>query len=180
MFIAIIDRTETDRRIGTRGTSTSITSRRQLTSKPRRFASTKRDLYVLRSTSRSSSVSRRSRCAVIPSSFAPRRRTSFAQTIISLDALSASVESDALSMLRFDTTVDWHERHRFLKFEAPIDIRAETATYETQYGVINRPTHRNTTWDRAKFEVCGHVRAPLFFQVSTADDEHSALPISAR
>jgi hypothetical protein len=84
-------------------------------------------------------------------------------------------------MLRFDTTVDWRERHRFLKFEAPIDVRSDVATYETQFGVITRPTHRNTSWDRAKFEVCGHVCA-LPNDCSSIDTDclHSASWISAR
>ena len=30
------------------------------------------------------------------------------------------------------------------------------STYENQFGFIQRPTHRNTTWHRAQFEVCGH------------------------
>ena len=30
------------------------------------------------------------------------------------------------------------------------------ATYETPWGHVQRPTHKNTTWDAAKFEVCGH------------------------
>jgi len=59
-------------------------------------------------------------------------------------------------MVRFDTEVDWHERHRILKFEMPLDIRAPEAIYETQFGYHTRPTHKNTTWDAAKFEVCCH------------------------
>ena len=66
-----------------------------------------------------------------------------------------------MSLVRFDCKVDWHERHRFLKFAAPVDIRSDSASYDTQFGFINRPTHRNTTWDRAKFEVCGHKYADL-------------------
>ena len=39
--------------------------------------------------------------------------------------------------------------------ELPLDIHSPNATYETQFGFIERPTHKNTTWDAAKFEVCG-------------------------
>lgn len=35
------------------------------------------------------------------------------------------------------------------------------ATYGTQFGVVERPTHRNTTIDQAKFEVCAHGFADL-------------------
>lgn len=80
---------------------------------------------------------------------------------ISLDAISASLKADARSMIRFSAVVDWREKHKFLKFELPLDIYSENATYETQFGTVSRPTHRNTTWDAAKFEVCGHKFADL-------------------
>jgi hypothetical protein len=38
----------------------------------------------------------------------------------------------------------------------PVDIHSPNATYGTQFGLIERPTHRNTTLDQAKFEVCAH------------------------
>lgn len=77
-------------------------------------------------------------------------------TTISLDATPASSQPNSRSMIRFDAEVDWHERHRFIKFEIPVDVRALEATYETQFGYHTRPTHKNTTWDAAKFEVCCH------------------------
>ncbi|POW14082.1 hypothetical protein PSHT_07542 [Puccinia striiformis] len=80
---------------------------------------------------------------------------------ISLDAVPGSYKEDALSLIRFDATIDWHEQHKFLKFEIPLDISSEQATYEIQYGVLQRPTHKNTTWDAARFEVCGHRFADL-------------------
>lgn len=45
--------------------------------------------------------------------------------------------------------------------ELPVDIHAMDATYETQFGTVGRPTHRNTSWDQAKFEVCAHRFADL-------------------
>ncbi len=56
--------------------------------------------------------------------------------------------------LDFHTQVDWQERKRFLKVAFPVEILAGKATYEIQYGHVERPTHANTTWDMAKFEVC--------------------------
>ncbi len=56
----------------------------------------------------------------------------------------------------FRVEIDWHERERFLKVAFPIDVHADRAAYETQYGHIYRPTHQNTSWDAAKFEVCAH------------------------
>jgi alpha-mannosidase len=64
-------------------------------------------------------------------------------------------------MIKLETNVDWHEQHKFLKFELPLDINSEQATYKIQYGVVQRPTHKNTTWDAAKFEVCAHQFADL-------------------
>ena len=40
--------------------------------------------------------------------------------------------------------------------ELPLNIHSEYATYETQFGYVQRPTHKNTTWDIAK--VCCHLR----------------------
>jgi alpha-mannosidase len=53
----------------------------------------------------------------------------------------------------FDTRVDWHEKRTLLKVAFPVDIRAQKATYEIQYGAIERPTHRNAPHDRGQFEV---------------------------
>ncbi|KAJ1676005.1 Glycoside hydrolase, 38 vacuolar alpha mannosidase [Spiromyces aspiralis] len=64
--------------------------------------------------------------------------------------------------LEFTTQVDWHETYKCLKVEFPWDIVSDFATYETQFGHIERPTHRNSSWDLAKFEVCGHK----FFDLS--------------
>lgn len=58
--------------------------------------------------------------------------------------------------LDFETEVDWHEAERFLKAAFPLDIRTDSSTSEIQFGHISRPTHANTTWDAAKFEICAH------------------------
>ncbi len=56
--------------------------------------------------------------------------------------------------IRFDTLVDWHEDERMLKVAFPVNVRSAAARYEIQFGNIERPTHRNTSWDVARFEVC--------------------------
>lgn len=61
----------------------------------------------------------------------------------------------------FETEVDWHERHRLLKVAFPVAVRATHATYEIQFGCVERATHANTSWDRARFEVCAHRWADL-------------------
>ncbi len=52
----------------------------------------------------------------------------------------------------FVTKVDWHEKRVLLKVAFPVDVRASRATYEIQYATIERATHTNTAYDRARFE----------------------------
>ena len=59
------------------------------------------------------------------------------------------------------TVIDWHERERLLKVAFPFDLRTDDAAYDVQFGHVRRPTHRNTTWDAARFEVCGHQWADV-------------------
>jgi alpha-mannosidase len=56
--------------------------------------------------------------------------------------------------LDFDTHIDWRERHILLKVAFPVEILSPMATYEIQWGNVERPTHRNTSWDWARFETC--------------------------
>ncbi len=63
--------------------------------------------------------------------------------------------------LDFVTHVDWQETQRMLKTAFYADVLATKATYEIQFGAIERPTHWNTSYDRARFEVCGHKWADL-------------------
>jgi alpha-mannosidase len=56
----------------------------------------------------------------------------------------------------FVTEVDWHEHQTLLKVAFPVAIHNTHATAEIQFGNIRRPTHRNTSWERAQFEACGH------------------------
>lgn len=65
---------------------------------------------------------------------------SWVKTTISL---SASV-SDEPSYVEFESEVEWRETMKFLKVEFPVDIVNTEASYETQYGIIRRPTHYNT------------------------------------
>ncbi|KAL8297527.1 hypothetical protein RB597_006560 [Gaeumannomyces tritici] len=75
-------------------------------------------------------------------------------------SLSAAIEGQQ-SSVEVHSEVDWHETMKFLKVEFPVDVRNTEASYETQYGIVKRPTHYNTTWDMAKFEVCCHKFADL-------------------
>lgn len=59
-------------------------------------------------------------------------------------------------LLVFDTEVDWRERHTFLKVAFPVEILSPFASYDIQWGHVQRPTHENTSWDWARFETCAH------------------------
>lgn len=61
----------------------------------------------------------------------------------------------------FRTKVDWQETQKLLKTAFYTDIHAVKATYDIQFGHAERPTHWNTSWDWARFEVCGHKWADL-------------------
>lgn len=72
---------------------------------------------------------------------------------ISLDAVSARLD--------FACDVEWHEANKFLKVEFPTTIHSDVATYEIQFGHLQRPTHFNTSYDIARFEVPAHRWADL-------------------
>jgi alpha-mannosidase len=61
----------------------------------------------------------------------------------------------------FDTDIEWREAHKFLKVAFPVNVRSPRATYEIQYGHVERPTNWNTSWDVARFEVCAQRWADL-------------------
>lgn len=61
----------------------------------------------------------------------------------------------------FETEIDWHEKHHLMKVYFPIDVHTNQATYEIQFGHVTRPTHENTSWDEAQFEVCAHKWADV-------------------
>ncbi|MFJ5274878.1 alpha-mannosidase [Streptomyces sp. NPDC088358] len=55
-----------------------------------------------------------------------------------------------------ETEIDWHETEKILKAAFPVDIRAPYSSAEIQFGHVQRPTHTNTSWESARFEVYGH------------------------
>jgi alpha-mannosidase len=81
-------------------------------------------------------------------------------SIKTIITLAAAIQGQQ-SYVEVASTVEWHETMKFLKVEFPVDIRNTEANYETQFGVVRRPTHYNTSWDMAKFEVCSHRFADL-------------------
>ena len=63
------------------------------------------------------------------------------RTIITLSAAF----NEQQSYVECAAEVDWHETMKFLKVEFPVDVRNTEASYETQFGIIKRPTHYNTS-----------------------------------
>jgi alpha-mannosidase len=76
-----------------------------------------------------------------------------ARQVLSLDAGARRVECTL--------ELDWQEDHKLLKVAFPIAVRAMNTTYEVQFGALERPTHFNTTYDLARFEVPAHRFADL-------------------
>lgn len=75
--------------------------------------------------------------------------------------LSSTIEQRIIlyardSRIDFENLWDWKESHILVKALFPVDVHANEATYEIQFGHVKRPTHFNTSWDQARFEVCHH------------------------
>ena len=68
---------------------------------------------------------------------------------------------DTIRRIDFETELDWHEEHHLVKVAFPLDVHTNKATYEIQFGSLERPTHENNSWDTAKFEVCAHKWADV-------------------
>nr|WP_255479327.1 glycoside hydrolase family 38 C-terminal domain-containing protein [Quadrisphaera sp. RL12-1S] len=56
----------------------------------------------------------------------------------------------------FELDVDWHEKQKMLKLAFPVDVHADRAASEIQFGHVMRATHTNTSWDAARFETSAH------------------------
>lgn len=56
----------------------------------------------------------------------------------------------------FVTNVDWRESGKMLRTSFPVAIRSQQVTCDIQFGVLQRPTHHNTSWDMARYEICAH------------------------
>ena len=55
--------------------------------------------------------------------------------------------------LEVETVAHWQERRTLLRALFPLALRSHEAHYETAFGAVARPTHANTPWDAARFEV---------------------------
>lgn len=66
-----------------------------------------------------------------------------------------------------------------MKVEFPARVRSPQATYEIQFGHLQRPTHYNTSWDWARFEVChrGRLRDRLCGVSEEKNKQDQQLPV---
>lgn len=66
-----------------------------------------------------------------------------------------------IKRIDFRTVIDWKEPHLMLKTHFPVDVFYNSAQFDIQYGNVTRATHKNTSWDVARFEVCAHKWADV-------------------
>jgi alpha-mannosidase len=86
-----------------------------------------------------------------------RAEVTFDRAIGKSSRMKQTVRLDANARrLEFHCDVDWHEERTMLKAVFPVNVRAMNATYEMQFGCVERPTHFNTSYDLARYEVPGH------------------------
>ena len=91
-----------------------------------------------------------------------RAEVAFERPIGRASRMRQTVRLDAESeRLELRCAVDWHESRRALKVRFPVAVHAPRATYEMQFGVVERPTHYSTRRDLAQYEVPGHRFADL-------------------
>jgi alpha-mannosidase len=58
--------------------------------------------------------------------------------------------------IEVENVVDWNEKHKLAKAEFACNVLTRKALCDTSAGYIERDTHRNTTWQQARFETCHH------------------------
>ncbi|MCM1543768.1 MAG: glycosyl hydrolase-related protein [Ruminococcus sp.] len=58
--------------------------------------------------------------------------------------------------IEVENIVDWNEKHKLAKVDFACNVLTRKALCDTSAGFVERETHRNTTWQQARFEVCHH------------------------
>ena len=69
------------------------------------------------------------------------------------DCLSLGIRSIGVRLSVHWMKVDWHENRRMLKVAFPLNVHSLQATYEVPYGLVERPTHQNTSWDMGECHI---------------------------
>lgn len=63
--------------------------------------------------------------------------------------------------IEVENIVDWNEKHKLAKAEFACNVLTRKALCDTSAGFIERDTHKNTSWQQARFECCHHKWADL-------------------
>ena len=61
-----------------------------------------------------------------------------------------------LPRIDFVCEVDWHENRKMLKVGFPLAIVSDEVKAEIAFGHVKRATHRNTSWEKARYEFAAH------------------------
>lgn len=86
---------------------------------------------------------------------------------LNLEISERSCAHARISLASFDAkisyhvTVNWDESHKLFCVEFPVNVLSDNASFECPFGITQRRTNQNTTWEQAKFESCGHRFADL-------------------
>ena len=63
---------------------------------------------------------------------------------------------NTIDRIDVNNQIDWHERRQLVKIAFPFDIHFAKTAFDIQFGNVERTLNTNTSWEKAKFEVCGH------------------------
>jgi alpha-mannosidase len=102
----------------------------------------------------------------------------FAVFTMRWEVLNSSIEQKMVlhredRLIEFKTKVLWNDSCKLLKVAFPLALQAGRATTHLPFGAINRSTHRNTSWEQAKYETVMHYWADISrtdFGVSILND----------
>lgn len=84
-------------------------------------------------------------------------RMVFADSVVEQDI----VLYPELPRIDFVNRAEWNNHHLLLRVNFPVNVNSVKASYEIQFGNVERETTSNHSWDTAKFEVCAHKWADL-------------------
>ena len=100
-------------------------------------------------------------CVSIVENSAVRAVTEFRWTFRKSSLTQRMIVYPGKTRIDFETSVDWNERETVMKTAFPTVLRSSRARFDIQFGSMERPTTKNTSWEYAKFESVGHKWADL-------------------
>lgn len=104
-------------------------------------------------------------CAIEVMVLEPLKETNYTTECLELTTVLGTEVSTWKMILRFfmhsraievENIVDWHEKHKLAKVLFDCNILTREMLCDTSAGFIRRETHKNTSWQQARFEVCHH------------------------